>query len=143
MIGAARRRTARALQLPLLVIFSLGTVETTKRDTPVRASAAASPLLRQTPLLMAHDAASGALEGSALPDIVRLWAQTQSGNLSVQLGCGARALDLRPCTHGWEKDVGTCHGGVRLPVGCPGLPHPSGLPHPLVVQTLRELYVVL
>jgi hypothetical protein len=141
--GAAMRtsrRPARALRVcTLLALSSLGAQGTMKRDTPVLMThgaasgapeaAAGSPLLRQTPVLMAHDAASGALEGSAVPDIVRLWAQTQRGNLSVQLGCGARALDLRPCTHAWEKDVGTCHGGVRLPVGCPALPtRPSPYP---------------
>ena len=80
-------------------------------------------LLRHTPFLLSHDAASGYLgalpEDGGLPaGLVRAWAQTQSGNLTVQLECGANALDLRPCTHAWPPGaaVKLCHGAVVLPV---------------------------
>jgi len=42
---------------------------------------------------MAHDAGTGYLKGQSLTND---WFKTQNGNLSQQLDCGARSLDIRP-----------------------------------------------
>jgi hypothetical protein len=44
-------------------------------------------------MIMAHDAATGYLDGT---DLITQWAKTQSTGLFGQLQCGARALDIRP-----------------------------------------------
>jgi hypothetical protein len=58
------------------------------------AMAAASPdqLLRATPMLATHDAATGYMGSS---DVRRPWMQTQLTPFSQQASCGSRAFDLR------------------------------------------------
>ena len=60
--------------------------------------AADGALLIHTPFILTHDAATGYLDSSSgLPEKeVAKWAQTQAGNFSRQLECGARAFDVRP-----------------------------------------------
>lgn len=51
------------------------------------------------------------------------WTKTQVGNASIQLGCGARALDLRPEVE--NGVVNMHHGGVvvKTPMGEELLPY--------------------
>lgn len=69
-------------------------------------------LLRNYPLLMTHDAATGELVEDR-DHIVADWAKTQSVGLGEQLKCGARSFDYRPTL----EDDGTLyahHGGVTI-----------------------------
>jgi len=63
--------------------------------------------------VMAHDAATGMLE----PNYVAVYeyAQTQQGNLSEQLSCGARALDLRVKLINGKLEFH--HGQVKIDYG--------------------------
>lgn len=70
----------------LLFFAALATLATVAR---VESAAAHSVW----PIIMAHDAATGYLEGT---DFITQWAKTQSTDMVGQLQCGARALDVRP-----------------------------------------------
>eukprot|EP01031_Cornospumella_fuschlensis_P025438 gene25438-30717_t len=69
-------------------------------------------LLRNYPLIMTHDAATGELVEDR-DHIVADWAKTQSVGLGEQLKCGARSFDYRPKL---EKDgtIYAHHGGVTI-----------------------------
>jgi len=63
--------------------------------------------------VMAHDAATGMLEPHY--SAVYKYAQTQRGNLSEQLNCGARALDLRVMLIDGKLEF--YHGQVKIDYG--------------------------
>ena len=85
------------LPISLLVVHTV-------RAQPVSVSmrAKGSAMLREKPLLLAHDAAMGYV---GRDDVRGPWIKTQSKDLVGQLDCGARALDLR---------LGNINGAVRF-----------------------------
>lgn len=70
--------------------------------------------LNRWPSVSSHDAATGYLTPRDTKDeIVYAWTKTQDVNLSTQLSCGARNLDLRPAIH--NNRLVMHHGGVVIP----------------------------
>eukprot|EP01061_Rhynchopus_euleeides_P013827 TRINITY_DN24011_c0_g1_i1.p1 TRINITY_DN24011_c0_g1~~TRINITY_DN24011_c0_g1_i1.p1 ORF type:complete len:338 (+),score=159.03 TRINITY_DN24011_c0_g1_i1:41-1015(+) len=79
----------------------------------VQASAVHSLLLREVPMLHAHDAATGYLKEGILTKAVYDWTITQKGTFAEQLDCGVRGFDLRPHVNK-KGDLVMHHGGVEV-----------------------------
>eukprot|EP01059_Diplonema_ambulator_P025804 TRINITY_DN42900_c0_g1_i1.p1 TRINITY_DN42900_c0_g1~~TRINITY_DN42900_c0_g1_i1.p1 ORF type:complete len:322 (+),score=121.43 TRINITY_DN42900_c0_g1_i1:63-968(+) len=79
---------------------------------PVVASAVLGGLLRETPMIMAHDCATGYLRPTIPTKEVYDWTITQVGEFPEQLDCGARGFDLRPATR--DGKLIMHHGGVDV-----------------------------
>eukprot|EP01060_Flectonema_neradi_P002046 TRINITY_DN11238_c0_g2_i1.p1 TRINITY_DN11238_c0_g2~~TRINITY_DN11238_c0_g2_i1.p1 ORF type:complete len:302 (+),score=58.33 TRINITY_DN11238_c0_g2_i1:58-963(+) len=75
-------------------------------------TSALSGLLKETPMLMAHDAATGYLNTTIVTKAVYDWTITQVGRFPEQLDCGVRAFDLRPAVK--NNKVIMHHGGVDV-----------------------------
>ena len=75
-------------------------------------TSALSGILRETPMLMAHDAATGYLNTTIVTKVVYDWTKTQTTTFAGQLDCGVRAFDLRPATK--DGKVIMHHGSVDV-----------------------------
>ena len=107
--------------LPLLFVHNTPYFinHTTSQTNPHRimlcaiVSSVFSALLTETPMLMAHDSATGYLKENIIDKEVYDWTITQKGRFDEQLTCGARALDIRLEVK--EGKLKLHHGVVPVP----------------------------